>query len=197
MIAQPRRFLSTRLIGSAKLHVELITRGAGVGAPFIAEVKIISWNFAPRGWAFCNGQTMAINQNQTLFSLIGTSYGGDGISTFNLPNLQARTPVHTGGPSGYVTGSNGGEESHTLVLGELPVHIHSLQGATAAGTVNLPAGNYLAGAQIYHSPDGSNAPMMNAASIKINGGSESHENRQPYLVLNFIIALQGMYPSRG
>jgi microcystin-dependent protein len=168
-----------------------------VGTPFVAEVKIISWNFAPKGWAFCNGQTVAINQNQVLFSLIGTSYGGNGVSTFNLPNLQARTPIHTGGPSGYVPGSIGGEESHTLVLGELPGHIHYLQGATAAGTSDLPAGNYLAGAQIYHSPDSQNAPMMNPASIKIAGGGQSHENRQPFLVLNFVIALQGIYPSRG
>jgi microcystin-dependent protein len=168
-----------------------------VGTPFIAEVKIISWNFAPKGWAFCNGQTIAINQNQVLFSLIGTSYGGNGVSTFNLPNLQGRTPIHTGGPAGYVTGSTGGEESHTLVLGELPSHVHFLQGANAAGTSNLPASNYLAGAQIYHIPDGANGPMMNAASIAVTGGSLSHENRQPFLVLNFIIALQGVYPSRG
>jgi microcystin-dependent protein len=168
-----------------------------VGTPFIAEVKIISWNYAPKGWAFCNGQTIGINQNQALFSIIGTTYGGNGVSTFNLPNLQGRTPIHAGGPPGYVTGQNGGQESHTLLLNELPGHIHLLQGATAAGNSDLPADNLLAGAQIYHSPDSQNAPMMNPASIKIAGGGQSHENRQPFLVLNFIIALQGFFPTRN
>ena len=171
--------------------------GAGVGTPFVAEVKIISWNFAPRGWAFCNGQLQAINQNQAMFSVIGTAYGGDGIRTFGLPNLQGRTPVHVGGQLGSKSiGTTGGAEQHTLILGEMPAHIHSQQGTTQAASTDTPGGNLVAqGAQIYHAP--ADLQPMASDVIGFTGGNQPHENRAPFLVLNFIIALTGIFPSRN
>lgn len=169
-----------------------------MGAPFVAEVKIISFSFPPRGWAFCNGQLQSIQQNQALFSLIGTSYGGNGIQTFALPNLQGRTPVHVGGQLGSTTiGTIGGEEFHTLSLNEMPAHPHGLQGVAAAGTVATPAGNFLAqtAPQAYHSAI--DLKSMASDSIGFTGNSQSHENRAPFLVLNFVIALTGIFPSRN
>jgi microcystin-dependent protein len=168
-----------------------------VGTPFLAEVKIISWNFPPKGWAFCNGQLMAINQNQALFSVLQTNYGGNGQTNFALPNLQGRVPIHTGGQIGAVPGSFGGEESHTLSPSEMPSHVHTLQGVSAAGTVELPSGNFLAqsGSQPYHSA--TSPAAMDPSSISNFGGSQPHENRQPFLVLNFVISLSGIFPSRN
>jgi microcystin-dependent protein len=168
-----------------------------VGTPFIAEVKLISWNFAPTGWAFCNGQLLQINQNQALFSILGTNYGGNGQTTFALPDLRGRVPVHTGGPIGAIVGGVGGEESHTLIQSEMPAHIHQLSAVSGAGTVILPGGNFLAKSdtQIYQSPN--NLVPMVDSSIGNAGGSQPHENRSPFLVLNFIIALNGIFPSRN
>jgi microcystin-dependent protein len=168
-----------------------------VSEPFLGEVKIISWNYAPRGWAFCNGQLMSIQQNAALFSVIGTAYGGNGVQTFGLPNLQGRSPVHAGGPLGGVIGTAGGEEFHTLLYSEMPVHIHSFVGATQAGTVAIPPGNFVAqtSTQAYHTP--TNLQPMNSGSIGASGGNQPHENRQPFLVLNFVIALSGIFPSRN
>lgn len=166
-----------------------------MGTPFLAEIKIISWNFAPQGWAFCNGQFLPINQNQALFSILGTTYGGNGQTTFALPDFRGRIPVHQG--SGFTTGQTGGQEFHTITQGETPTHNHFLQASkTAAGTATLN-GNMLAQASggIYGNP--ANLTNILPTSISNVGGSQQHENRQPFLVLNFIIALQGIFPSRN
>jgi microcystin-dependent protein len=173
--------------------------------PFLGEIKIISWNFPPKGWTFCNGQLLPINQNQALFSILGTTYGGDGRQTFGLPNLQGRAPFHVG--NGIVLGELGGETAHTLNISELPAHNHVPVAANVTGTTNQPAGLLLAqsqgvgGAQvqpfasnIYNTQGGSS---MNPASIAPTGGNQPHENMSPYLVLNFIIALQGIFPSQN
>jgi microcystin-dependent protein len=168
-----------------------------VGTPFIGEVKIISWNYPPRGWAFCNGALLSIQQNQTLFAVLGTTYGGNGTQNFAIPNLQGRTAVHPGGLLGSkVTGAIGGEELHTLGQNEIPAHQHFLQGVSQAGTVEIPTGNFLAqtGSQPYHSA--ANLQPMGSSSIGMVGG-QPHENRAPYQVLNFIIALSGIFPSRN
>jgi microcystin-dependent protein len=166
-----------------------------VGTPFMSEVKIISWNFAPQGWAFCNGQFLPINQNQALFSLLGTMYGGNGQTTFALPDLRGRGAIHQG--QGFIEGQAGGQEFHTLTISEMPTHIHPMSGISEDGTVQIPTGAFLgaAGAQPYHGA--TNLVAMDPASITNVGGSQPHENRQPYLVLNFVIALQGVFPSRN
>jgi microcystin-dependent protein len=166
-----------------------------VGTPFMSEVKIISWNFAPQGWAFCNGQFLPINQNQALFSLLGTMYGGNGQTTFALPDLRGRAAIHQG--QGFIEGQAGGQEFHTLTISEMPTHIHQMNGISQDGTGQIANGNFLgaAGAQPYHGA--TNLVAMDPASITNVGGSQPHENRQPYLVLNFVIALQGAFPSRN
>jgi len=165
-----------------------------MSTPFMAEIKIISWNFAPKGWAFCNGQFLPINQNQALFSILGTTYGGNGQTTFALPDFRGRVPVHVG--DGLVQGQAGGQEFHTVTSSEMPAHNHPVSATAAAGTVNLPAGNYLANSNV--SPYRTVADTtLNAAEVSNVGGSQPHENRQPFLVLNFIIALQGIFPSRN
>ena len=157
---------------------------------------MISFNFPPRGWAFCNGQLLSIQQNTALFSVLGTAYGGNGTQTFALPNLQGRTPVHTGGQLGNRIGIVGGEELHTLSLNEMPAHIHFQQAATAAGSVPTPTANLVApGTSIYHSA--TNLQAMASDVIGFTGSSGPHENRAPFLVLNFIIALTGIFPSRN
>jgi microcystin-dependent protein len=161
--------------------------------PFLGEIKMISWNFPPRGWAFCNGQLLPINQNQALFSLFGTTYGGNGQTTFALPDLRGRTPVHMG--NGLTQGQPGGETSHTLSISEMTSHTHLVQANTGAPNQGSPANNYWAAlAQSY---SGSANSTMNPAIISNVGGSQPHENMQPYLVINFIVALQGIFPSRN
>jgi microcystin-dependent protein len=168
-----------------------------VGTPFLGEVKVISWNFPPKGWALCNGQFLPINQNQALFSILGTQFGGNGQTTFALPDLRGRTPVHVGGLIGAIVGQSGGEEFHTLTMSEMPQHLHPMSGISNDGTVALPGGNFLAaaGAQPYRAL--TFPVVMDSASISNVGGSLPHENRSPFLVLNFIIALQGMFPSQN
>lgn len=163
--------------------------------PFLAEIKIISWNFAPKGWTFCNGQLLPINQNQALFSILGTTYGGDGMRTFGLPNLQGRTPFHVG--NGIVLGEMGGETSHTLNIQELPAHNHVPVGSSNQANLANPAGSLWAkdGSNPYNSANDGNA--MNPQCILPTGGNQPHENMSPYLVLNFIIALQGIFPSQN
>jgi microcystin-dependent protein len=162
--------------------------------PFIGEIKVISFNYPPQGWAFCNGQLLPINQNQVLFAILGTMYGGDGVSTFALPNLQARMPIHQG--SGYEVGQRGGEATHVLTVNEMPQHNHPAMGAATAdaaspsGTVWAPADGAI---EYYPSPN----TTMSATAIASNGGNQGHPNEAPYLVLNFIIALQGIFPSRN
>jgi len=164
--------------------------------PFIAEVKIISWNFAPQGWAFCNGQLLPINQNQALFSLLGTTYGGNGQTTFALPNLQGRVPIHVG--QGFSLGESGGETAHTLSIPEMPAHPHQVQASTGGPTSINAAGNVLAtppSKRLYAAP--SNLVALSAPAIASTGGSQAHSNVMPQLVLNFIIALQGIFPTRN
>ena len=161
--------------------------------PFLAEIKIVSFNFPPKGWAFCNGALLPINQNQALFSILGTTFGGDGRVTFALPNLQGRSPVHVG--NGIVLGEQGGETAHTLNIAELPAHTHVPVGSGSAPSLASPAGNLWAtNTTNPYSASPNNA--MNPACITPTGGSQPHENMSPYLVLNFIIALQGIFPSQ-
>ncbi|HEY6804030.1 MAG TPA: tail fiber protein [Pyrinomonadaceae bacterium] len=165
--------------------------------PFIGEIKIISWNFAPQGWAFCNGQLLPINQNQALFSILGTTYGGDGRVNFALPDLRGRTPIYTG--QGFTLGQRGGETAHTLILSEMPAHTHfgSCNGTANSANQGGPGGNYWAdGGKSIYSNASPNTTMLAGAVAPI-GGSQAHENMSPYLVLNFIIALVGIFPSRN
>ena len=160
--------------------------------PFIAEIKIISFNFPPKGWAFCNGQLLQINQNQALFSILGTTYGGNGQTTFALPNLQARTAIHMG--NGFTLGQVGGESAHTLTVSEMPAHNHVLQGVAVNGDTPIPT--TLANVNNFYS----NAPpntTLTPGSLANTGGSQPHSNESPYLVLNFVIALQGIFPSQN
>jgi microcystin-dependent protein len=161
--------------------------------PFLSEIRIVSFNFAPKGWALCNGQLLPINQNQALFSLLGTTYGGDGRVTFALPDLRSRIPIHFGN---HTLGERGGEESHLLIASEMPSHTHTFSASNATPNQAAPAGNMWAsntGAYSSASPDSS----MNPASISNIGGSQPHTNLQPFLVLNFIIALVGIFPSQN
>lgn len=163
--------------------------------PYLGEVKIISWNFAPKGWAFCNGQLLPINQNQALFSILGTTYGGDGRVNFALPNLQGRAPVHTG--NGITLGELGGESAHTLSIAEVPAHNHVPVGSKSVGSTG-PAASLWATDNTGANPYGISAnTAMNPACITAAGGSQPHENMSPYLVLNFVIALQGIFPSQN
>ena len=160
---------------------------------YLGEIRIISWNFPPKGWAFCNGQLLPINQNQALFSILGTTYGGDGRVNFGLPNLQGRTPFHVG--NGIVLGELGGETAHTLNISELPAHTHVPVGSSNAVSQPGPGGNLWATKANDFAPSPDSA--MNPACITPTGGNQPHENMSPYLVLNFIIALQGIFPSQN
>jgi len=164
--------------------------------PFLSEIRIMSFNFAPKGWALCNGQLLPINQNQALFSLLGTTYGGDGRVNFALPNLQGRTPIHMG--SGHTLGERGGEQSHTLSISELPTHTHVANATSNAATASNPAADRLLSKSIQSAlyAPASNLVAMNAQTIANVGGSQAHLNMQPFLVLTFCIALQGIFPSQ-
>jgi microcystin-dependent protein len=161
----------------------------------MGEIKIISWNFSPKGWAFCNGQFLPINQNQALFSLLGTMYGGNGQTTFALPDFRGRVPIHMG--AGFTEGQAGGQEFHTVTQSEMPTHNHFLQAQPAAATVPDPTGNFLADIALKAYGPLANLSTLLPGSITNVGGSQPHENRQPFLVLNFIIALQGAFPSQN
>jgi microcystin-dependent protein len=171
--------------------------------PFVAEIRIFPFNFAPRGWAFCNGQLLPLSQNTALFSLLGTYYGGDGKTNFALPNLQGSAPTNQGQGSGlsfYDLGQTGGEETVTLLQTEMPMHAHQASGASGSGPTS-PANNTW-GAQTGRTPpptyvDGSPNVQMAPITVAIAGGSQPHNNMQPYLTLNFCIALQGIYPARS
>lgn len=163
--------------------------------PFLSEIRIFSFGFAPKGWALCDGQLLPINQNQALFSLLGTTYGGDGRVNFALPNLQSRTPIHMG--SGHTLGERGGEQAHTLSISELPTHTHSLMASSSDATAAIPTANYLARSapgNPYIAPTALGALI--AGTVTNTGGSQAHLNMQPFLVLNFSIALQGIFPSQ-
>ena len=163
--------------------------------PFLSEVRIMSFVFAPKGWALCNGQLLPINQNQALFSLLGTTFGGDGRVNFALPDLRGRTPIHVG--SGHTLGERGGEQAHTLSIAELPTHTHALNATNANATLAVPAvTTTLANSINYEAYRGAtNLVSMQPASVSDAGGSQAHLNMQPFLTLSFCIALQGIFPS--
>jgi microcystin-dependent protein len=166
--------------------------------PFLGEIRMFSGNFAPRGWALCNGQIMAINQNTALFSILGTTYGGNGVNNFALPNLQGSVPIHAG--NGFPLGQIGGEQNVTLTTAQMPPHSHSAQCVNAKATKPNPVGNVwaqdAAGSTAEYSNVAPNGAMA-AAAIAPAGGGQPHDNMPPYLVVNFIIALQGIFPSRN
>jgi len=167
--------------------------------PFLAEIRMVGFNFAPRGWAFCDGQILQINLNESLYSLLGTTYGGDGRTTFALPDLRSRTPIHVS--DAHRQGQKSGEEGHVLAVDEMPNHTHTLHASDASATDVGPGGNLLAmpslavGA-IYSTPDEVQDVSLAASAIGNAGGGQAHNNMQPYLALNFCIALQGLFPSR-
>lgn len=162
--------------------------------PFLAEIRIMSFNFPPKGWALCNGQLLPINQNQALFSLLGTTYGGDGRVNFGLPDLRGRTPIHMG--SGHTQGERGGEQAHTLNVAELPTHTHTAQAASAASNTPIAANNVLANANNVYGL-AANLTSLGPTSVTNVGGSQAHLNMQPFLTLSFCIALQGIFPSQN
>lgn len=178
--------------------------------PFLSEIKIMSFTYAPKGWTLCNGQLLPINQNQALFSLLGTTYGGDGRVNFGLPDLRGRIPIHTG--SGFTLGERGGEQAHTVTISELPTHVHVARAVAADGDKNVGgitvgptkalaqglvslSNNTTVPASIYGT--GPVSQTMAPGTIANTGGSQAHLNMQPFLVLNFSIALQGIFPSQN
>jgi microcystin-dependent protein len=164
-----------------------------VAEPFLSEIRLFSFGFAPKGWALCTGQLLPINQNQALFSLLGTTYGGDGRVNFALPDLRGRVPVHMGG--GHTLGERGGEQAHTVSISEVPTHIHTAKASSTNGNTPFANNSVLAAAgNAYGGPSG--LTSLQAGSITNVGGSQAHENMQPYLTLNFCIALQGIFPSQ-
>ena len=163
--------------------------------PFLAEIRLMSFIFAPKGWALCNGQLLPINQNQALFSLLGTTFGGNGQTTFALPDLRGRVPIHVGG--GHTLGENGGEQAHTVSIAELPEHTHLLQARATPATDSTPTSSLVLAES---TPQGlyagaTNLAVMAADAVTNTGGSQAHLNMQPFLTLSFCIALQGIFPS--
>lgn len=167
--------------------------------PFLSEIRLMSFNFPPKGWAYCNGQFLPINQNQGLFSLLGTTFGGNGQTTFALPDLRGRVPIHVG--NGYFLGQQGGEAAHTLSISEIPTHVHMLQASNANGNAVNP--NFGGTGYVLASEPGNpyspsftpSAVALNAGTVMNNGGSQAHLNMQPFLALSYCIALQGIFPS--
>jgi microcystin-dependent protein len=165
-----------------------------MATPYLSEIRIASFNFAPKGWALCNGQLLPINQNQALFSLLGTTYGGDGRTTFALPNLQGRTPLHFG--NGFTLGQTGGESNHSLIISEMPSHTHLPVVSSNPAGQGSPQNNYFAnGNQPAFDPTPTGT--LRSSAVGYIGGSQPHNNTPPYLTLNFIIALQGIFPSQN
>ncbi len=164
--------------------------------PYVGEIRMFAGNFAPAGWMFCDGQLLPISENETLFNLIGTTYGGDGQSTFALPQLQSRVPLHQG--NGFSLADSGGAETVTLTVQQIPTHSHPLLGSGAAANVKNPPNNMLAKAAglIYTNNPGRGLVLMATQAIGPDGGSQPHENLQPYLTINFIISLFGIFPSQ-
>ncbi len=167
---------------------------------YMSEIRTFAFGFAPKGWAVCNGQTLSIQQNTALFSLLGTTYGGNGVQTFALPNLQGRLAAHSGSQSGYTVmlGQQTGEVNHTLTTPEMPAHNHLPQGTTATADLSSPSANSMANAgTLYATGLGTGPATLADASVLNTGGNQPHPNQQPYLVLNVCIALVGIYPSRN
>lgn len=167
--------------------------------PYVGEIRMFGGTFAPAGWMFCDGQLLPISENETLFNLIGTTYGGDGESTFALPNLQSRVPIHQGsGPDGnnYVLAETGGVEEVTLTMNQIPTHNHAFLGSSTAATLTSPSGSVVGtSAQVDYLTIAQASVALNANAITPVGGSQPHSNLQPYLTLNFIISLFGIFPS--
>ena len=169
--------------------------------PYLGEIRLMAFQFAPHGWALCNGQVLAINQNQALFALLGTTYGGNGVQNFQLPNLQGRVPVHFGqGLAGQniVWGESGGETTHVLTSSEMPGHSHTAMAADLPGNVPFPELNSWGRQTTAHAYAASGSLVQMASNaVLIDGSNEAHNNMPPYLVINFCIALQGIFPSRN
>jgi microcystin-dependent protein len=161
--------------------------------PFLSEIRIMSFVFAPKGWALCNGQLLPINQNQPLFSLLGTTFGGDGRVNFALPDLRGRVPIHVG--SGHTLGERGGEQAHTLSIAEIPTHTHVMNAANNPADTNVAGATTYLGQQATTYGPATNLTAMAANEIGSVGGSQAHLNMEPFLTLNFSIALQGIFPS--
>jgi microcystin-dependent protein len=162
--------------------------------PFLSEIRVFSFVFPPRGWALCDGQLLPINQNQALFSLLGTTFGGDGRVNFALPDLRARVPIHTG--DGHTLGERGGEQAHTLNQAELPQHTHAVAASpSTTGGSSAPAGKYLGGGNNVYAAPGGPQTTLRPDTIGNLGGSQAHPNMQPFLAMSFCIALQGIFPS--
>ena len=164
-----------------------------MSTPFISEIKIVSFGFAPKGWAMCNGQILPIAQNQALFALLGTTYGGNGQTTFALPDLRSRTPLHAS--TGFLLGQQSGAENQTLNLSQLPAHSHAASGSNAAPSAGPSGSTWATHATPAYS--GAADTSMNPASTAATGGGQPHDNMPPFLALNIIIALQGIFPSRN
>jgi microcystin-dependent protein len=164
--------------------------------PFLAEIRIVGFNFAPRGWAFCDGQILPINQNQSLYSLLGTTYGGDGRTSFGLPDLRGRTPIHEG--NGHSLGHKGGYETHLLDASEIPPHRHTVRVSNTTAAASTVGGNYFASntasLNLFNTGGTPNASMD--PSMLANAGGQAHNNMQPYTTLAFCIAMRGLFPSR-
>ena len=161
--------------------------------PFLAEIRLMSFVYAPQGWALCNGQLLPINQNQALFSLLGTTYGGNGQTTFGLPDLRGRVPIHVG--AGHTLGERAGEQAHTLSVSEMPTHSHAVNASSiAVGGSSSPSGRYLGGGNNVYSSGGPTTTLL-PGTVTDTGGSQAHLNMQPFLVISFCIALQGIFPS--
>lgn len=165
-----------------------------MGQPYVGEIRIFAGNFAPAGWMFCEGQLLPISEYETLFNLIGTTYGGDGQSTFALPDMRGRLPVHMG--SGFTLAETGGVEEVTLTVSQIPAHLHTVVATTNSTTASLPGGNFLASGPVIYDQNNSGNNTM-APAIGPTGGSQPHSNFQPYLCLDFIISLFGIFPSQS
>lgn len=166
--------------------------------PFLAEIRIVGFNFAPRGWAYCDGQVLPINQNQSLYSLLGTTYGGDGRTSFALPDLRSRTPIHKG--DGHTLGQKGGAETVTLTTAEIAAHTHRANATSdSANQLSITPSHMLADSNkdLYVEPVAANAVALQSNTITGTGGGQAHDNMQPYLTLGYCIALQGLFPSRN
>lgn len=189
------------LLGTIPFLVLSPRASAQASQPYLGEVAIVAFNFAPQGWATCDGQLLPISENETLFNLIGTTYGGDGQSTFALPDLRGRVPIHQGqgpGLSNYFLAQTGGTETITLSINQIPIHEHTLSGQSALGSSSIPTGGVWASQsrlKVYSSAS-ADTPM-NAASVSNAGGSQPHDNKSPFLTLNYIISLFGVFPTQN